>query len=124
MINRKLVNSPAVTLEYNNKEKEDDVMSVDIVPTLEVPQGWPQAARAGPNIDNWLGKKCRRQFVSKAVYFVPKRPKGRNLKDDAKGMLEPYTFNHDKHFLLSLCNHLRHFSYIEPFGHYAFFKIP
>ncbi|XP_067266921.1 cyclic GMP-AMP synthase [Chanodichthys erythropterus] len=84
VINRKLVNSPAVTLEYNNKEKEDDVMSVDIVPTLEVPQGWPQAARAGPNIDNWLGKKCRRQFVSKAVYFVPKRPKGRNLKDDAK----------------------------------------
>nr|QNT09613.1 cyclic GMP-AMP synthase-like protein [Ctenopharyngodon idella] len=84
VINRKLVNSPAVTLEYNNKEKEDDVMSVDIVPTLEVPQGWPQAARSGPNIDNWLGKKCRRQFVSKAVYFVPKRPKGRNLKDDAK----------------------------------------
>ncbi|ROL48697.1 Cyclic GMP-AMP synthase [Anabarilius grahami] len=84
VINRKLVNSPAVTLEYKNKEKEDDVMSVDIVPTLEVPQGWPQAARAGPNIDNWLGKKCRRQFVSKAVYFVPKRPKGRNLKDDAK----------------------------------------
>ncbi|KAK7138592.1 hypothetical protein R3I93_015893 [Phoxinus phoxinus] len=81
---RKLVNSPAVTLEFNNKEKEDDVMSVDIVPTLEVPQGWPQAARAGPNINNWLGKKCRRQIVSKAVYFVPKRPKGRTLTDNAK----------------------------------------
>ncbi|CAM4631020.1 unnamed protein product [Leuciscus chuanchicus] len=84
VICRKLINSPAVTLEFNNKEKEDDMMSVDIVPTLEVPQGWPQAARAGPNINNWLGKKCRRQLVSKAVYFVPKRPKGRNLKDDAK----------------------------------------
>ncbi|XP_003200687.3 cyclic GMP-AMP synthase [Danio rerio] len=81
---RKLVNSPAVTLEYTSKEKADEVMSVDIVPTLEVPQGWPQAARAGPNVDQWLGKKCRRQFVSKAVYFIPKRPKGRNLSDDAK----------------------------------------
>ncbi|XP_042633014.1 cyclic GMP-AMP synthase-like [Cyprinus carpio] len=84
VIRRNLINSPAVTLELKLKEKGDDVMSVDIVPTLEVPQGWPQAARAGPNIDKWLGKKCRRQFVSKSVYFVPKRPKGRNLKDDAK----------------------------------------
>ncbi|XP_067282049.1 cyclic GMP-AMP synthase [Pseudorasbora parva] len=81
---RNLVNSPAVTLEFNDKENENGVMSIDIVPTLEVPQGWPQAARAGPNIDNWLGKKCRRKFVSKAVYFVPKRPKERNLTDDAK----------------------------------------
>uniref|UniRef100_A0A671L4C2 Uncharacterized protein n=1 Tax=Sinocyclocheilus anshuiensis TaxID=1608454 RepID=A0A671L4C2_9TELE len=69
-----LTNSPAVTLEFKPKEKVDDLMSVDIVPTLEVPQGWPQAARAGLNIDKWLGKKCRRQFVR------------RNLKDDAKGM--------------------------------------
>uniref|UniRef100_A0A673L9L5 Uncharacterized protein n=1 Tax=Sinocyclocheilus rhinocerous TaxID=307959 RepID=A0A673L9L5_9TELE len=61
-----LINSPAVTLEFKPKEKVDDVMSVDIVPTLEVPQGWPQAAREGLNIDKWLGKKCRRQFVSKA----------------------------------------------------------
>lgn len=96
MIQRNLVNSPAVTLEFKPKEKDDEVMSVDIVPTLEVPQGWPQAARAGPNIDRWLGKKCRRQFVSKAVYFVPKRPKGRNLKDDAKGMLAQYILSHYK----------------------------
>uniref|UniRef100_A0A673LF22 Uncharacterized protein n=1 Tax=Sinocyclocheilus rhinocerous TaxID=307959 RepID=A0A673LF22_9TELE len=88
VIRRNLINSPAVTLEFKPKEKVDDVMSVDIVPTLEVPQGWPQAAREGLNIDKWLGKKCRRQFVSKAVYFVPKRPKGRNLKDDAKEMMQ------------------------------------
>ncbi len=85
-----------MTLEFKVKGEDDDVMSVDIVPTLEVPQGWPQAARAGPNIDKWLGKKSRRQFVSKAVYFVPKRPKGRNLKDDAKGMLAKYTFSYYK----------------------------
>ncbi|XP_043072957.1 cyclic GMP-AMP synthase [Puntigrus tetrazona] len=84
VIRRSLVNSPAVTLEFKAKEKDDYVMSVDIVPALEVPQGWPQAARAGPNIKNWLGKKNCRQLVSKPVYFVPKRPKGRNLKDDAK----------------------------------------
>uniref|UniRef100_A0A673LHG0 Uncharacterized protein n=1 Tax=Sinocyclocheilus rhinocerous TaxID=307959 RepID=A0A673LHG0_9TELE len=99
VIRRNLINSPAVTLEFKPKEKVDDVMSVDIVPTLEVPQGWPQAAREGLNIDKWLGKKCRRQFVSKAVYFVPKRPKGRNLKDDAKGMLAQSL---QKHFFLSL----------------------
>ncbi len=93
MIRRNLVNSPAVTLEFKLKEKDDDVMSVDIVPALEVPQGWPQAARAGPNIDKWLGKKSRRHFVSKAVYFVPKRPKGRNLKNDAKGICWQNTYS-------------------------------
>ncbi|KAK6323645.1 hypothetical protein J4Q44_G00059840 [Coregonus suidteri] len=35
------------------------------VPALEVPssQGWPLAARTGPDVDNWLGKKTRRSLT-------------------------------------------------------------
>ncbi|XP_051991396.1 cyclic GMP-AMP synthase-like [Xyrauchen texanus] len=84
LIQRQRVTSPAVTLELKTGDEEEDVLSVDLVPALEVPQGWPQAARAGPDVDQWLGKRCRRNFISKAVYFVPKRPHGRNLKDEAK----------------------------------------
>lgn len=84
IIHRSQMTSPAVTLELKPKNEEADVLSVDIVPALEVPQGWPQAARAGPDIDRWLGKRCRRNFTSKAVYFVPKGPKAKNLKDEDK----------------------------------------
>lgn len=54
---------------------------------IEVPneQGWPLAARNGPNVDNWLGKKGRRKITSSPCFFVPKRPKGRNLSEAAKG---------------------------------------
>uniref|UniRef100_A0A4W4F2I7 Cyclic GMP-AMP synthase n=1 Tax=Electrophorus electricus TaxID=8005 RepID=A0A4W4F2I7_ELEEL len=78
------VNSPAVTLAFK-KHKDDDIeLSVDIVPALEVSQGWPEAARSGLDIDKWLGKKARRKFVSRPVYFVPKRPKWRKLSDHEK----------------------------------------
>ncbi|KAB5530944.1 hypothetical protein PHYPO_G00135140 [Pangasianodon hypophthalmus] len=76
---RKKVNSPAVTLVFLEKNEGAELLSVDIVPTLEVPQGWPEAARAGPGVDNWLGKNVRRKIVGQPVYFVPKRPKTRNL---------------------------------------------
>lgn len=85
VMQRLQLTSPAVTLELKPQNEEEDTLSVDIVPALEVPQGWPQAARAGPDIDRWLGKRCRRNFTSKAVYFVPKGPKAKNLKDEAKG---------------------------------------
>lgn len=48
-------------------------------------QGWPLAARNGPAVDNWLGKKVRQEIKSLPCYFVPKRIKGRNLSEDAKG---------------------------------------
>lgn len=85
VMNRLQLTSPAITLELKTQSEEEDALSLDIVPALEVLQGWPQAARAGPDIDRWLGKRCRRNFTSKAVYFVPKGPKGKNLKDGAKG---------------------------------------
>lgn len=51
---------------------------------MEVP-GWPTAVRSGPEVDNWLGKKGRQEFKSLPCFFVPKRQKGRNLSEDAKG---------------------------------------
>ncbi|KAL2080378.1 hypothetical protein ACEWY4_024171 [Coilia grayii] len=72
---------PAVTLELLREDSEEAEMSIDIVPTLEVTQGWPDAARKGPNVDNWLGKNTRRKFVSQPFYFVPKTPKGNDLSE-------------------------------------------
>ncbi|KAF7691176.1 cyclic GMP-AMP synthase [Silurus meridionalis] len=76
---RKKINSPAVTLVFQDAKEGAEILSMDIVPSLEVPQGWPKDARAGPDVDNWLGKNNRRKFVGEPVYFVPKRPKTRNL---------------------------------------------
>ncbi|XP_036422482.1 cyclic GMP-AMP synthase [Colossoma macropomum] len=81
---KRRLNSPAVTLAFVSEDEGEEMLSVDIVPALEVPQGWPQAARAGPVVDKWLGKNARRKFVSQPVYFVPKRPKLRNLSDVEK----------------------------------------
>ncbi|XP_048086291.1 cyclic GMP-AMP synthase isoform X1 [Alosa alosa] len=78
-------NSPAVTLELWRKDCAEADMSIDVVPALEVSsQGLPAAARAGPNVENWLGKKDRRKLISAGFYFVPKMPKGNNLSDMAK----------------------------------------
>ncbi|KAM9415076.1 cyclic GMP-AMP synthase-like isoform 1-T2 [Salvelinus alpinus] len=87
VVNRKRPNSPAVTLsllEVDNGKQE--LLSVDVVPALEVPssQGWPLAARAGPDVDNWLGKKTRRSLTHQTCFFVPKKPPGRSLSEAAK----------------------------------------
>ncbi|XP_069572837.1 cyclic GMP-AMP synthase [Brachyistius frenatus] len=83
-VNRKRPNSPAVTLSLCSPESNgEELISVDVVPSLEV-QGWPSAVRNGPDVDNWLGKKIRQEIKGLPCYFVPKRPKGRNLGEDAK----------------------------------------
>lgn len=87
VVNRKRANSPAVTLSLMEVNKGmEELLSVDVVPALEVPssQGWPLPARDGPDVDHWLGKKARRNITSKTCYFVPKKPKGRNLTKEAK----------------------------------------
>ena len=53
---------------------------------IQPSQGWPVDLRNGPDVDNWLGKKARRVITSNICYFVPKRPKGRNLSEAAKGV--------------------------------------
>uniref|UniRef100_A0A8C2XSD4 Cyclic GMP-AMP synthase n=1 Tax=Cyclopterus lumpus TaxID=8103 RepID=A0A8C2XSD4_CYCLU len=86
-VNRKQLHSPAVTLSLcRNEMCSAELISVDVVPALEVPssQGWPLALRNGPDVDNWLGKKVRQEIKSSACFFVPKRLKGRNLSEEAK----------------------------------------
>ncbi|XP_040908537.1 cyclic GMP-AMP synthase [Toxotes jaculatrix] len=85
-MNRKRLNSPAVTLSLCRTENSDELISVDVVPALEVhpSQGWPLAVRNGPDVDNWLGKKVRQEIKQLPCFFVPKRLKGRNLSEEAK----------------------------------------
>uniref|UniRef100_A0A673B1M6 Cyclic GMP-AMP synthase-like n=1 Tax=Sphaeramia orbicularis TaxID=375764 RepID=A0A673B1M6_9TELE len=87
VVNRKRLNSPAVTLSLcRTDENSEELISVDVVPALEVhsSQGWPPNVRNGPDIDNWLGKKGRQEIRSLPCFFVPKRLKGRNLSEEAK----------------------------------------
>ncbi|KAK6474380.1 cyclic GMP-AMP synthase-like [Huso huso] len=76
---------PAITLSLLNNKAEVDI-SLDLVPALEIPscQGWPEATKKGLKIEDWLGKKSRRAYTSQSFYFVPKKPKGRGLSEEAK----------------------------------------
>ncbi|KAF7661704.1 hypothetical protein LDENG_00255740 [Lucifuga dentata] len=87
-VNRKRPNTPAVTLSLcrTNDSNKEKLISVDVIPALEVPssQGWPMAARDGPDVNNWLGKKVRQEIKSWSCFFVPKRMNGKNLSGEAK----------------------------------------
>ncbi|KAK2830712.1 hypothetical protein Q5P01_018643 [Channa striata] len=86
-VNRKRPNSPAVTLSLcRTQNNSEELISVDVVPALMVKstQGWPHAARNGPNVGNWLGKKTWQEIKSSSCFFVPKRLKGGNIGEDAK----------------------------------------
>ncbi|XP_053190051.1 cyclic GMP-AMP synthase [Scomber japonicus] len=84
-VNRKRLNSPAVTLSlYKTGGKSDELISVDVVPALEVNHGWPLAVRNGPDVEKWLGKKFRQEIKTLPCFFVPKRLKGRKLSEEAK----------------------------------------
>uniref|UniRef100_UPI003AAC349A cyclic GMP-AMP synthase n=1 Tax=Centroberyx gerrardi TaxID=166262 RepID=UPI003AAC349A len=86
VVNRKRPNSPAVTLSLFRTDSSEELISADVVPALEVhsSQAWPLAARNGPDVDDWLGKKTRQEIKSLACFFVPKRLKGRNLSEAEK----------------------------------------
>ncbi|KAJ8273065.1 hypothetical protein GJAV_G00096970 [Gymnothorax javanicus] len=90
VLNRKRPTSPAVTLsllcDTQDADQPVELLSLDIVPALKVqePQAWPPAAQGGLKVDNWLGKKTRRDLTRQSFYFVPKKPSGRNLSDAAK----------------------------------------
>lgn len=60
-------------------------MCLSVPVQLHHKQGWPQAVRSGPNVDDWLGKKCRQGLMNFPCVFVPKRLKGRNVGEGAKG---------------------------------------
>ncbi|XP_041867893.1 cyclic GMP-AMP synthase isoform X2 [Melanotaenia boesemani] len=83
-VNTKRLHSPAVTLSLcRTEDNSDELISVDLVPALEV-QSWPPTVRDGPDVGNWLGKKVRQEIKGLPCYFVPKRLKGRKLSMDAK----------------------------------------
>lgn len=80
-------NSPAVTLELWREGSAEADLSIDVVPALEVlSQRLPAAARAGPNVDSWLGKNARGKLCNLGCYFVPKMPKGSSNSDMVRGM--------------------------------------
>ncbi|MBN3312371.1 CGAS synthase, partial [Atractosteus spatula] len=85
LMDRKRASCPAVTLTLHSPEAAEPI-SLDIVPTLEVSaaQSWPGATRGGLCVQDWLGKKARRHFISQALYFVPKQPPGRQRGEDTK----------------------------------------
>ncbi|XP_067840266.1 cyclic GMP-AMP synthase-like [Heptranchias perlo] len=72
-LERKKPGSPAVTLLITG---EDHVfISLDMVLALEVhSQSWPISTNEGLKIEDWLGKKVRRDFRNEPFYLVPKQP--------------------------------------------------
>ncbi|XP_072354662.1 cyclic GMP-AMP synthase-like isoform X2 [Scyliorhinus torazame] len=72
-VERKKPGSPAVTLQIEDKELGP--ISLDMVLALEVhSQSWPNRTTDGLKIENWLGRKVRRNFRMEPFYLVPKQP--------------------------------------------------
>ncbi|XP_078398062.1 cyclic GMP-AMP synthase [Cetorhinus maximus] len=72
-VERKKPGSPAVTLQI--EDKEHGAISLDMVLALEVhSQSWPGSTADGLKIEDWLGKKVRKDFRMEPFYLVPKQP--------------------------------------------------
>ncbi|NXU32885.1 CGAS synthase, partial [Thalassarche chlororhynchos] len=71
-VKRRKAGSPAITLQIKNPPAE---ISVDIILTLEVRQSWPPSTQDGLKIEQWLGRKVRREFRNKPIYLVAKQNK-------------------------------------------------
>jgi len=71
-VKRKKAGSPAITLQIKHPSAE---ISVDIILTLEVQQSWPPSTQDGLKIEQWLGRKVRRDFRNKSIYLVAKQNK-------------------------------------------------
>ncbi|XP_017578171.1 cyclic GMP-AMP synthase [Pygocentrus nattereri] len=69
-VDRKKQGCPAVTLQV---KKGDTLISLDFVLGLEVhSSSWPHFTNDGFKIDNWLGKKVKRDLKYKPYYLVSK----------------------------------------------------
>ncbi|KFP73492.1 Cyclic GMP-AMP synthase, partial [Acanthisitta chloris] len=71
-VTRKKAGSPAITLQIKNLPSD---ISVDIILTLEVHQGWPPSAQDGLKIKQWQGTKVRGIFKRESLYLVAKQNK-------------------------------------------------
>lgn len=85
-LSRKKQNSPAATVVLLD-DKGGEVMSVDLVPALEISTPWPDSCGVGKDVEKWLGKKTKQR--NKSFYFVAKQPRGH----DDKGNLIPFLTN-------------------------------
>ncbi|NXX39096.1 CGAS synthase, partial [Tricholaema leucomelas] len=75
-VKRKKPGSPAITLLITNPPAE---ISVDIILTLEVQQCWPSSTQDGLKIENWLGRKVKRDYRNKPLYLVAKQNKNEKV---------------------------------------------
>ncbi|XP_078069727.1 cyclic GMP-AMP synthase-like [Mustelus asterias] len=72
-VERKKAGSPAVTLQI--EDEDHGPISLDMVLALKVhSQSWPDSTTDGLRIEDWLGKKVRRDFRMEPFYLVPKQP--------------------------------------------------
>uniref|UniRef100_A0A8C0HG85 Cyclic GMP-AMP synthase n=1 Tax=Chelonoidis abingdonii TaxID=106734 RepID=A0A8C0HG85_CHEAB len=71
-LSRKKQNSPAATVVILD-DKGDEVVSIDLVPALEVSPPWPESCGVGKDVEKWLGKKTK--LRNNPFYFVAKQPK-------------------------------------------------
>ncbi|KAM9148949.1 cyclic GMP-AMP synthase-like [Pangshura tecta] len=77
-LSRKKQNSPAATVVMLN-DKGDEVVSIDLVPALEISPPWPDSCGVGKDVEKWLGKKTK--LRNNPFYFVAKQPRGHNDKE-------------------------------------------
>ncbi|XP_062429076.1 cyclic GMP-AMP synthase, partial [Rhea pennata] len=71
-VTRKKAGSPAITLQIKKPPAE---ISVDIILALEVQHSWPPSTKNGLPIEQWLGRKVRRDFRNEKLYLVAKQNK-------------------------------------------------
>uniref|UniRef100_A0A8C4IVD4 Cyclic GMP-AMP synthase n=3 Tax=Dromaius novaehollandiae TaxID=8790 RepID=A0A8C4IVD4_DRONO len=71
-VRRKKAGSPAITLQIKKPPAE---IAVDIILALEVQQSWPPSTKNGLHIEQWLGRKVRRNFRNEKFYLVAKQNK-------------------------------------------------
>ncbi|NXQ52205.1 CGAS synthase, partial [Anthoscopus minutus] len=91
---RKKTGSPAITLQIKNPPSE---ISVDIILTLEVQQSWPLSTQDGLKVEQWLGKKVRRDLRFRSLYLVAKQNKREKV---LRGNTWRLSFSHiEKHMI-------------------------
>ncbi|KAM4693476.1 cyclic GMP-AMP synthase [Discoglossus pictus] len=94
-VERKKNDSPAITILIGDKEQ--DVISVDLVLALEVSTSWPCNTKDGLKIEGWLGTKDKKKLKYTPIYFVPKQTQEARK---ARAEIWRISFSHvEKHML-------------------------
>ncbi|NXR08414.1 CGAS synthase, partial [Semnornis frantzii] len=87
-VKRKRPGSPAITLLIANPPAD---ISVDIILTLKVQQSWPSSTQDGLRIEEWLGRKVKRDYRKEPLYLVAKQNKKEKV---LKGNTWRLSFSH------------------------------